>query len=72
MTSNPQTSVRPYRHYLYDDATKTIWYSTEMPENRPDLIYLGESNNPKIKAAAAYYIQHGKVSEGYTLKNLDD
>lgn len=72
MTTNPQTMVRVYLHYLYDDATKIIYYCENMPENRNDLIYIGQSDNPKPKAAAAFFMQQGKINEGFRLRNLDE
>ena len=68
--NNPQTPIQVDRHYLYDDSSKIIYHTTEMPEDRHDLIYIGESNNPNPKAAAAYFMQSGKVSTGFRLREL--
>lgn len=72
MTTNPQTPVQTYRHYFLEDATKIIWYTETMPEDRFDLIHIGQSNNPNPKAAAAFFMQQGKVNTGFSLQNLDD
>ena len=70
MADNPQTPLQVDRHYLYEDATKIIYHTIEMPEDRHDLIYIGESNNPSPKAAAAYFMQSGKVATGFRLREL--
>ena len=70
MADNPQTPIQVDRHYLYEDATQIIYYTDEMPEDRPELIYIGQSDNPNPKAAAAYFMQTGKVSTGFRLREL--
>lgn len=47
------TPVPPfYRHYAYEESTKTIWYMDHHPGEIPGFKYLGTSNNP-IPASAA-------------------
>jgi hypothetical protein len=70
--TNPQTPVAILLHYLLNDATKIIYYSTELPEDQNNLILLGSSDNPNPKAAAAFFMQQGKVKKGFSLRNLDD
>lgn len=72
MTTNPQTSAPTMLHYLIDDATQTIYYCAEIPEDRHDLIYIDSSSNLNPKAAAAFFMQRGKVKQGFRLRNLDD
>jgi hypothetical protein len=70
MADNPQTPLQIDRHYLYDDATRIIYYCDEIPEDRPELIYIGQSDNPYPEGAAAYFMQHGKISSGFRLREL--
>lgn len=69
--ANPQPPTKVYLHYLYDDATKIIYYCEEMPD-RSDLIYLGQSDNPRMKMAAAAFVRQNKVKEGYRIRRLTD
>ena len=57
------------RYYFYDDRTKVIYYSKEMTQNT-GLVYIGTSNNPNPKMAAAVFLQQGKVVTGFRIKEL--
>lgn len=71
--ANPQPSSAPSdKYYLYDDASKIVYFSDEMPEEMTDLVFIGSSNNPNPKSAAAAFMQRGKVTQGFRLKPLTD
>ena len=74
MTTNPQAPVIPYRHYFYDDATNIIYHTAnhDFESISTTLIFVGSSNNTNPKAAAAFFMQSGKVSEGFRLKDYDN
>jgi len=59
------------RFYTMNDETKVVYHSLEMPEN-PELIYVGQSNNPNIKMAFAFFMGQGKIKTGYTLRELPE
>jgi len=55
-------------YYTYNDVTKIIYWSTDFPEDRPELIYLGSSNNKnKMMAAQALFNNRGT---GFRLREL--
>jgi len=61
---------RKTRFYMYDDSSKIIYHSRRMPRDRHDLIFIGESDNPNVKMAAASFMQDGKVSFGFRLEKM--
>lgn len=69
-TENPKPVDRPSIHYLYDDATKIIYWSEKMPENRHDLIYIGESNHPNPRGGAAHLMRTNKINTGFKVRKL--
>ena len=64
------TANKPSIHYLYDDVNKIIYYSEEMPEDRHDLIYLGQSNHPNPRGGAAHLVRTMEVNTGYKVRPL--
>ena len=60
-----------YRYYYMDDHTRTIFYSdTDVSEDRPDLVFMGMSQNPNPKMAVAVFTQHDLNKQGYKIKPL--
>lgn len=68
--ANPQPPTKVYLHYLYDDATQIIYYCEDMPEDRTDLIHLGQSDNPRMKMAAAAFVKQNRIKTGYRIRRL--
>lgn len=70
MTITPIDTLE--RHYFYNEETKVIYYSEPMREipYEPSLIYLGSSDNKKVKMAAAHFMKNDKVKSGYKLEKL--
>lgn len=56
-------------YYFVDDRLRIIYYGEEFSSN-PDHIYVGTSDNPSPKSAAAAFMQNGPVNSGYKLKPL--
>ena len=54
-------------HYFFEEKTKTVFYSEEYPQMDPPMVsledagfeYLGKSDNPSTKMAAAVFMQQG-------------
>ncbi len=69
-TGNPKPADKTSIHYLYDDATKIIYYSEKMPEDRNDLIYLGESDHPNPRGGAAHLMRTNKINTGFRVRKL--
>jgi len=62
---------RPFRYYYMDDLTRSILYSEEdISEDRPDLIFIGMSQNPNPKMAVAIFTQPDSVHQGYKIRPL--
>lgn len=60
-----------YRYYYMDDHTRTIFYSdTDVSEDRLDLVFIGMSQNPNPKMAAAVFTQKDLNTQGYKIKPL--
>jgi hypothetical protein len=55
-------------YYSYDDATKIIYWSTYFPEDRPELIYLGISDNENKRMAAQ--VLFNNRGSGFRLREL--
>lgn len=70
-TGNPtKPADKTSKHYMCDDATKIIYWSEEMPENRHDLVYLGESDHPKPRGGAAHLMRTNKINTGFRVRKL--
>ena len=65
------TTTQEYRYYYMDDFTRTIFYSdTDVSEERPDLVFVGMSQNPNPKMAVAVFTQKDSLPVGYKIKPL--
>ena len=60
------------RYYFLDDKTKIVYYSNIFLIDRPELIYVGTSDNPKPKMAMAAFLADGKVNSGFKLREVPD
>lgn len=56
------------RHYFYDDATRTVFHTTMDPKKILSFSYMGMSDNPNPKMAAAVFMQHGKALSGCKIR----
>ena len=63
------TGALPSRYFFVDERLRIIYYGEEFSSN-PDHIYVGTSDNPSPKSAAAAFMQNGPVNSGYKLKPL--
>lgn len=60
-----------WRYYYMDDHTRTIFYSdTDVGEDRPDLVFVGMSQNPNPRMAVAVFVQNELVPQGFKVKAL--
>ena len=59
-----------WRYYYLDDHTRTIFYSDTEQEDRPDLVFVGMSQNPNPRMAAAVFTQKDIIPQGYKVKAL--
>lgn len=57
-------------YYYFDDHTRTVYYSDELVEDRPDLMFLGSSMNPNMKMTVSVMIQDMSLPFGYKIKPL--
>lgn len=64
-----QPSTDHTKYYFYNDTTRIIYHSKEYQTDQ-DLIYLGTSDNPNPKMAAAVFISNGSIKAGFTIKEL--
>ncbi len=55
------------RHYFLDDATKTIYHMEDYPADIR-LTYMGTSDNPNPKMAAAVFMSQGKALTGCKIR----
>lgn len=55
------------RHYFLNDATKTIYHMIDYPEDL-NLTYMGTSDNPSTKMAAAVFMSQGKRLTGCKIR----
>jgi hypothetical protein len=69
--ANPQTPMKTFRHYFYDEASDFAFYTEEFPDDLGTMVHIGDSDNPKPASAMAAFLQDGKVNTGYKLRNLD-
>lgn len=56
------------RVYFYQEATKTIFFSTDWPKLDSDLHYLGVSNNKNRKMAAGIFMKRWKGHTGCKIR----
>lgn len=55
-------------YYLYNDVTKIIYWSDSFPDDKPELIFIGSSDNEnKLMAAQALFNNRGT---GFRLREL--
>jgi hypothetical protein len=55
-------------YYYVDNKARTVFYSDVELEGKPNLEFLGFSNNPKKRMAAAVMLQNKGVNFGMTIK----
>lgn len=55
----------PLRHYFFDAPTKTIFHMADWPPLVTRLAYIGSSDNPTVKMAAAVF---GKGKTGCKIR----
>lgn len=58
------------RHYFLDDKNKIIYYMIDYPDT-DRLTYMGTSDNPNPKMAAAVFMHHGKRLTGCKIRDWD-
>lgn len=66
--AKPYSPNTPNKYYFYNDATKIVWYSNNMPENSTDIIYIGTSDNPNPRMAAGIFMRNIDGGTGYRVK----
>jgi hypothetical protein len=60
-----------WRYYYMDDHTRTIFYTeTDLGEDRPDLIFVGMSQNPNPKMAVAVFTNQELLPKGFKIRPL--
>jgi len=63
------TPVHPsFKHYVYEESTKTIWFMDDKPTENPEWVYLGMSNNPIPASAATALTQKNPAIKGCRVK----
>lgn len=55
------------RHYFLDDKTKTIYHMVDYPTSTR-LTFMGTSDNPNTKMAAAVFMSQGKCLTGCKIR----
>lgn len=61
-----------WRYYYMDDHTRTIFHtSVELGEDRPDLVFVGMSENPNPKMAVSVFVRGDLIPRGYKIRSLD-
>lgn len=63
-----QAQVETY--YYFDEKTRTVFHSSELVEDRPDLMFMGSSLNPNHRMTVAVMAQDLDQVYGYTIKPL--
>jgi len=64
MTKHPEI------YYYYDDDTRTVFWTETETEDRPDLIFLGSSENPNKKMAVAAFTYKDEKPWGHRIREL--
>lgn len=59
-----------WRYYYMDDHTRTIFYTPIEQEDRPDLIFMGMSQNPDPRMSVAVWTQDELIPRGYKIRPL--
>ena len=69
-TINRYKGQKINRHYFLDDANKIIYYMIDYPDTTR-LTYMGTSDNPNTKMAAAVFMSQGKCLTGCKIRDWD-
>lgn len=69
MTKSTTSPIDHTKYYFYHDATRVIYFSENYP-NDPDMIYIGTSDNPNPKMAAAVFMRNNSVTSGFTIREM--
>lgn len=56
--------------YYFDENTRTVYHSTELVEDRPDLMFMGSSLNPNHRMTVAVMVKDLDQVHGYKIKPL--
>jgi hypothetical protein len=72
MTQSTRPPMAPNKYYLYDDARKIVFIGDSYPDDDHGLTFLGTSDNPSEKMAAAVFLQRLGIEGGWTHKPLSD
>lgn len=65
------TSAKINRYYYYDYDARIIYHCTHQL-NTTSLIFLGESDNPNVKMAAAAFTKNMKQRMNHMIKEIVD
>ena len=57
-------------YYYFDETTRTVFHSTELVEDRPDLMFMGSSLNPNHRMTVAVMAKDLDQVHGYKIKPL--
>jgi len=60
------------RHYFFEDESRTIFHTSLPREEITHLTYMGTSDNPNPKMAAAVFMQQGKALTGCKIKEYTE
>ncbi|MCA1800276.1 MAG: hypothetical protein LC687_06605 [Actinobacteria bacterium] len=67
--ANPNSPDSPTKYYFVEDATLTV-YVVDNIEEGGGWVYIGTSDNPNPKMAVAAFVQSGRITQGYTIRQL--
>jgi len=56
--------------YYFDEKTRTVYHSTELVEDRPDLMFMGSSLNPNHRMTVAVMAKDLDQVHGYKIMPL--
>ena len=57
-------------NYYFQEKNNIIWYCKKEIQNKPDLLFIGESDNPNKAMAAGIFMQKIGKTSGYSLKHM--
>ena len=57
-------------YYYFDEPTRTVFWSEELVEDRPDLMFMGSSMNPNKRMTVAVMVQDMDITFNYKIKEL--
>ena len=57
-------------YYYFDEMSRTVFWTEELTDNVPDLMFLGSSLNPNKKMAVAAFVKGSDQEYGYKIKPL--